>query len=141
MNAIGGGPDAFWTAFWSVFHEALEHESELPCFVVSKTDGKARLNPGSAIEFAAEVYGVMPEALIAKHGPQDLTEPRALAVWGLRSLGARWSLNAIGRAMGGRDHSDVSYLNRKARALIERSARFRGACEDMRRQFSEETNQ
>lgn len=139
MIPAGADIDGFWTAFWAHFHDALDDRGELPCFVVGRVDGRVRLNPGTALEFAAEVYGTTPSALLARWGGPDLTEARALAVWALRNVGPKWSYSAIGRALGGRSHTTIRDLSLNADELIHRSARFAGACEDMRRRFEGET--
>lgn len=134
-------PTGFWTAFWAVFHEALEADHESPCTVISTIDQRVRFNPGTAIEVAAALYGERPEALLRRHGGRELTEARALAVWAMRRLGGGWSYPAIARALGGRDHTTIQYLHRQALYLAERSERFRGACEDLTRRFAMETSE
>lgn len=137
MTGLGGDQGAFWMAFWSAFHALLD-DGDLPAFVVSR-DGCTRLNPGLAIAFAAEVYGVQVNDLLGRLRERDLIDARCLTVWGMRHIGGRWSCHAIGRALGGRDHSTISHLSTRANALFERSPRFAGACEDMRRHFTQAT--
>lgn len=143
MNAPRRDPfdvsSAFWTAFWAVFHDALEQGESFPGYVQSKWDAKPRINPGTALSAAAQLYGTTPDALLGRGRDAELLEARALAVWALRNLGGRWSYPAIGRALGGRDHSTIQSIHRHARALIERSPRFRGACHDIQRRFEAET--
>lgn len=142
MSALAPSTEraALWQAFWAVFHDWLEDEPA-SCVVTSRTDGEPRLNPGSAIAFAADCFGLSIEQLLSDAKQAQLVDARALAVWGLRTAGAGWSYPMIGRAMGGRDHTTIMNLKRRADRLITQSPRFAGACEDLRAHFRNDLSQ
>lgn len=131
------GSATFWQVFWSVFHEAVEHGPlVVNTAVTGSIDGRMRLNPGTALNFTAEVYGVSVEDILSHKREKHLLEPRMLTAQALRKIGDGWSYPAIGRIMGGRDHSTAIHLCRKAEWLAQRSARFAGALGDLEMLFN-----
>jgi chromosomal replication initiation ATPase DnaA len=66
------------------------------------------------INEAARVMGVEPAALLVPDRRQPLVRARALVVWLLRALPSRpMSYPAIGRVLGGLDHSTVINLHKQ----------------------------
>lgn len=57
-----------------------------------------------------------------------LVTARAYFVWVLASLGRRRSYSAIGRLLGGRHHTTIMNLHRKAIVLRLRNPAFNAAC-------------
>jgi len=72
--------------------------------------GKRR-KPDEIVEEVCVHYGVDPDQVRGGMQYQHLSEPRARIAVELRRQG--WSLDGIGRFLGGKDHSTVAYLIRK----------------------------
>lgn len=129
---MASSSEALWVAFWGTFHEVLAGDA-LKVAPVCRIKGRrhVRLNPGTALAFAAECYDCQIEDLLGASKVQYLIEARALVVWALRNSGQAWSYPQIGRVLGGRDHTTAMNLARRATALREQSPQFRGACDDL----------
>ncbi len=127
---------AFWQAFWSLFDAAIAHGVDPSVFTPCAAEGgKTRPSPSGVMAFAAEFYDISMVELCGQRRDQHAVEARALAAWGLRRAGTPWSLTAIGRAMGGRDHTTIINLVRRADHFREASPRFAGACADLKARF------
>lgn len=84
-----------------------------------------------AIAAAEAVYGVTPPELRGVGRQQHTVKGRALVAWALRSLGETVSYPVIGRMLGGRDHTTIMNLHRKAIALRLIDQEFALACRAM----------
>jgi chromosomal replication initiator protein len=86
--------------------------------LASRDDAEgSRLTPEAIRDHVARDFGVKPEALSSKRRTRNLTIPRQVAMYLIREL-LDESLNRIGEAFGGRDHSTVIHSVRK----VEESA-------------------
>lgn len=73
-------------------------------------------------------FGIARDDLISAQRTDRLVTARAYFVWVLATLGKRRSYPGIGRLLGGRDHSTIINLHRKAIGLRLRNAAFAAAC-------------
>ena len=127
---------AFWQSFWALFDAAIAYGVDPQVMTPgSESDGRGRPSAAAIMAFAADFYGIDMVQLCGQRRDRHLVEARALAAWGLRNAGLQWTYTAIGRAMAGRDHTTIINLVRRAEQYRKQSARFAGACEDMRRAF------
>ena len=78
----------------------------------------------------ANVHDVTVDQLKSKRRTQDLARARQIAMHLAREMTGA-SLNQIGRAFGGRDHSTVAHGCRKITQDMESDPRFRGAVRDL----------
>ncbi|HPF69366.1 MAG TPA: chromosomal replication initiator protein DnaA [Candidatus Krumholzibacteria bacterium] len=78
----------------------------------------------------ADVHGVTVDQLKSKRRTQDLARARQIAMHLAREMTGA-SLNQIGRAFGGRDHSTVAHGCQKIAQDMESDPRFRGAVRDL----------
>ena len=78
----------------------------------------------------ADVHDVTVDQLKSKRRTQDLARARQIAMHLAREMTGA-SLNQIGRAFGGRDHSTVAHGCRKIAHDMEGDPRFRGAVRDL----------
>ena len=126
----------FWRSFWALYDSALN------AGIVEHVPGPAPRSamdrfPSTVLAVAADTYDITIHHIVGRSREAWLLEPRALAAWGMRNCGLPLSSTVIGRAMGGRDHTTILHLLRRADELRERSPRFRGACEDLRNHFTQ----
>ena len=84
---------------------------------------------------SASVCRVRPVALKGDRRFKHLVEARAVAVWSICGFRPDLSYAQIGREMGGRDHSTIINLRRKAGILIPRNPEFALLCLAVRREF------
>ena len=70
------------------------------------------------------------DQLKSKRRTQDLARARQIAMYLAREMTGA-SLNQIGRAFGGRDHSTVAHACQKIKDLVEKDPRFRGIVKDL----------
>ena len=77
-----------------------------------------------------EVHDVTVDQLKSKRRTQDLARARQIAMFLAREMTGA-SLNQIGRAFGGRDHSTVSHACQKISKDMSSDPRFRGAVLDV----------
>lgn len=78
-----------------------------------------RITGGAVVEFVAMRYGVSPEALAGPRRANPLTRARQFAMYAMRLLCPHLSYPAIGRLLGGRDHTTILHGCRKVEALID----------------------
>jgi chromosomal replication initiator protein len=78
----------------------------------------------------ADVHGLTVDQLKSKRRTQDLARARQIAMHLAREMTGA-SLNQIGRAFGGRDHSTVAHGCQKITQDMESDPRFRGAVRDL----------
>jgi chromosomal replication initiator protein len=83
----------------------------------------------------AEAWGVSAEALQSKKRTKDLTVPRQVAMYLIKSL-FDLSLVEIGRLFGGRDHSTVIHSIAKVEEDLGTDAQFRERVQALRRALS-----
>jgi len=70
------------------------------------------------IEFVAASYGLPPAALTGDCRRSVVVRPRQFAMYAIRQLCPHLSLNLIGRALGGRDHTTILHGLRKVEGQI-----------------------
>lgn len=80
----------------------------------------------SVAEFVADFYGLTMEDLCGEIRTRDIARPRQVAMFLMRELCPHLSLPAIGRLLGGRDHTTVLWGVRRIEALQKDEAI--GAC-------------
>jgi chromosomal replication initiator protein len=103
----------------------LDMASEvLSSFIQSETTGPLRI--ADVLDAVSDYSGFTVDQLKSKRRTQDLARYRQVAMYLAREMTGA-SLNQIGRAIGGRDHSTVSHACNKVKTLIAREPQFRGA--------------
>ncbi|MGN7099329.1 helix-turn-helix domain-containing protein [Brevundimonas diminuta] len=70
------------------------------------------------IEFVAASYDLPPAALTGDCRRSVVVRPRQFAMYAIRQLCPHLSLNLIGRALGGRDHTTILHGLRKVEGQI-----------------------
>ena len=78
----------------------------------------ARIHARTVIEFVAASYGLPVAALTGDCRRNVVVRPRQFAMYAIRQLCPYLSLNMIGRALGGRDHTTILHGLRKVEGLI-----------------------
>ncbi|MBD3817905.1 MAG: hypothetical protein IE912_03185 [Brevundimonas diminuta] len=78
----------------------------------------ARIHARTVIEFVAASYGLPVAALTGDCRRNVVVRPRQFAMYAIRQLCPHLSLNMIGRALGGRDHTTILHGLRKVEGLI-----------------------
>lgn len=78
----------------------------------------ARIHARTVIEFVAASYGLPPAALTGDCRRSVVVRPRQFAMYAIRQLCPHLSLNLIGRALGGRDHTTILHGVQRIEALI-----------------------
>ncbi len=107
----------------------LEMASEvLSSFFQGPATGPTRI--ADVIEVVADYFDFTVDQLKSKRRTQDLARARQVAMHLARELTGA-SLNQIGRALGGRDHSTVSHACQTIKDLVEKDPRFRGIVKDL----------
>jgi chromosomal replication initiator protein len=82
------------------------------------------------IEVVADHFGFTVDQLKSKRRTQDLARARQMAMHLARELTGA-SLNQIGRAFGGRDHSTVAHACNVIDKLSQSEARTRGLIKEL----------
>ncbi len=85
--------------------------------------GPGRLSPELIRDRTAAEWDVKSQALTSKRRTRELTVPRQVAMYLIRELTDE-SLNRIGQAFGGRDHSTVIHSIRKVEETMEEDEAF-----------------
>ncbi len=93
------------------------------------------LRPTSIRDRVAEAWGLTGNALASKRRTRDLMIPRQVAMFLIKQL-SDCSLQAIGEAFGGRDHSTVIHSIRKVEERLDKDPEFRERLETLRREIS-----
>jgi len=107
----------------------LEMASEvLSSFFQGNSAGPVKIADVMAV--VADVHDVTVDQFKSKRRTQDLARARQIAMHLAREMTGA-SLNQIGRAFGGRDHSTVAHACRKITGDMENDPRFRGAVRDL----------
>jgi len=108
----------------------LEMASEiLSSFFQGSITGPIRI--ADVMEAVCAYYDFSVDQIKSKRRTQDLARARQVAMHLAREL-TDASLNQIGRAFGGRDHSTVSHACQTIAKLAERDPRFRGELKDIK---------
>ena len=108
---------------------SLEMASEvLSSFFQGSSTGPVKI--ANVMKIVAEVHDVTVDQLKSKRRTQDLARARQIAMYLAREMTGS-SLNQIGRAFGGRDHSTVSHACQKITKEMKADPRFRGAVLDI----------
>ncbi len=103
---------------------SLEMASEvLSSFFQGNSTGPVKI--ADIMSVVADCTDVTVEQLKSKRRTQDLARARQIAMYLAREMTGA-SLNQIGRAFGGRDHSTVSYACQKIKDDADSDPRFRG---------------
>lgn len=71
----------------------------------------------SVAEFVADFYGLTMEDLRSDTRKRDVARPRQVAMFLMRELCPHLSLPAIGRLLGGRDHTTILWGVRRVEAI------------------------
>ncbi|MFO7610422.1 MAG: chromosomal replication initiator protein DnaA [Candidatus Krumholzibacteriia bacterium] len=107
----------------------LEMASEvLSSFIQGNLPGPVKI--ADVMTVVADVHGVTVDQIKSKRRTQDLARARQIAMHLAREMTGA-SLNQIGRAFGGRDHSTIAHGCRRITEDMERDPRFRGAVRDL----------
>jgi chromosomal replication initiator protein len=102
----------------------LDMASEvLSSFIQSDSAGPIRI--AEILDAVSDYSGFTVDQLKSKRRTQDLARYRQVAMFLAREMTGS-SLNQIGRALGGRDHSTVSHACNKVKTLMEGEPQFRG---------------
>jgi chromosomal replication initiator protein len=108
---------------------SLEMASEvLSSFFQGSSSGPVKI--ADVMKTVGEVHDVTVDQLKSKRRTQDLARARQIAMFLAREMTGA-SLNQIGRAFGGRDHSTVSHACQKISRDMGSDPRFRGAVLDV----------
>jgi chromosomal replication initiator protein len=108
---------------------SLELASEvLSTYFEGNSSGPVRI--ADIQEVAASHFEFSVDQLKSKRRTQDLARARQVAMYLARELTGA-SLNQIGRAFGGRDHSTVAHACQKIEKLAGTDPAFRGALRDL----------
>ncbi len=83
-------------------------------------------------DIVAEEWRVTPEALVSKRRSRDLLEPRQVAMYLCREL-LDMTLDAVGSAFGGRDHSTVVNALERLEAAMRRDPALAARVDGVRR--------
>jgi chromosomal replication initiator protein len=109
---------------------SLEMASEvLSSFFQGSSTGPVKI--ANVMTVVADTMDVTVDQLKSKRRTQDLARARQIAMNLARDMTGA-SLNQIGRAFGGRDHSTVSYACQKIQGEMDRDPRFRGVVRNMK---------
>ncbi len=109
---------------------SLEMASEvLSSFFQGNSTGPVKI--ADVMTIVAECTDVTVDQLKSKRRTQDLARARQIAMNLARDMTGA-SLNQIGRAFGGRDHSTVSYACNKIQTDMDSDPRFRGVVRNMK---------
>ena len=108
---------------------SLEMASEvLSSFFQGSSSGPVKI--ADIMEVVADAHDLTVDQLKSKRRTQDLARARQIAMYLAREM-TDASLNKIGRAFGGRDHSTVSHACHKIQADQSSDPRFRGAVKSL----------
>ena len=108
---------------------SLEMASEvLSSFFQGNSSGPVKI--ADVMSVVAEYHDITVDQLKSKRRTQDLARARQIAMYLAREMTGA-SLNQIGRAFGGRDHSTVSHACQKIQKDIDSDPRFRGTVRDL----------
>jgi chromosomal replication initiation ATPase DnaA len=80
--------------------------------------GPARITARAVADFVAQRHGMTFERLCVSSHRRSLARPRQIAMYTIRQLCPHMSLPAMGRLMGGRDHTTVLHGIRKIEELM-----------------------
>ena len=100
----------------------------LSSFFQGSSSGPVKI--ADVMKTVGEVHDVTVDQLKSKRRTQDLARARQIAMFLAREMTGA-SLNQIGRAFGGRDHSTVSHACQKISKDMGSDPRFRGAVLDV----------
>jgi chromosomal replication initiator protein len=108
---------------------SLEMASEvLSSFFQGSSTGPVKI--ADVMTVVADAHDVTVDQLKSKRRTQDLARARQIAMFLAREMTGA-SLNQIGRAFGGRDHSTVSHACQKISGETKTDPRFRGFVRDI----------
>jgi chromosomal replication initiator protein len=109
---------------------SLEMASEvLSSFFQGSSSGPVKI--ADVMKVVSDVHDMTVDQLKSKRRTQDLARARQIAMYLAREMTGA-SLNQIGRAFGGRDHSTVSHACQKITGEMKGDPRFRGAVLDIK---------
>jgi len=109
---------------------SLEMASEvLSSFFQGNSTGPVKI--ADVMTVVADAHDISVDQLKSKRRTQDLARARQIAMFLAREMTGA-SLNQIGRAFGGRDHSTVSHAVRKIEKDTADDPRYRGSVRDLR---------
>ncbi len=117
---------------------SLEMASEvLSSFFQGNSTGPLKI--ADVMQVVADAHDLSVDQLKSKRRTQDLARARQTAMYLAREMiGA--SLNQIGRAFGGRDHSTVAHACQKIQKDMASDPRFRGTVRDLQDRLRERRN-
>ena len=96
------------------------------------------LSPLTAIRLAAALCSVEENGILSHRRAERLVDARALVVWMLRAIpSSPMSYPKIGRALGGRDHSTIIELHRRAIRLRLADETFSRCCDALLTYFKQ----
>jgi chromosomal replication initiator protein len=85
---------------------------------------RSKVEPNEVVERVASTFGIDLERMLSRDRSRDVALPRQIAMYLLREE-AHISLPAIGKTLGGRDHTTVMYGCDKIADLLERDDQLR----------------
>lgn len=77
-----------------------------------------RVTGRQVADFVAERHGLTFQQLISPHRVTSIARPRQIAMYVMREVCPHLSLPAIGRLLGGRDHTTILHGVQRIEALI-----------------------
>ena len=80
--------------------------------------GPVRITARAVVDFVAQRHGMTLERLCVSSHRRSLARPRQIAMYAIRQLCPLMSLPAIGRLLGGRDHTTVLHGVKKIEELM-----------------------
>lgn len=107
---------------------ARAHDPSARCTSCGRRAVPGRGTFAFTMDFVCAEYALTPEELVSDRRYANLVEARAMLVWALRTLWKQRSYPMIGRMLGGRDHSTIQHLHRKALYLRASDPDFNEAC-------------
>ena len=97
----------------------------------------ARIPAREVLDFVADKYGLTFDDLCAARRTRDWARPRQMAMYAVHHLCPHMSLPAIGRMLGGRDHTTILHGIRKITSLIIADAAIAGAAHAILQHFTD----
>jgi hypothetical protein len=98
-----------------------------------------RITARAVADFVAERHGMTFERFCAPCTRRDQVRPRQIAMYAIRQLCPHMSFPAIGRLLGGRDHTTVFHGVKKIEALMYADNRIARAVDEVMVHFHVDT--
>ncbi|MGB0356701.1 MAG: chromosomal replication initiator protein DnaA [Cytophagales bacterium] len=106
-----------------VLKETIEH-------LVGKTTLETKISCEYLLKVVANYYQLTIACIKGQARDKDVSRPRQLVMYLCRKYTEK-TFRAIGKMLGGRDHSTVKYGNKKIRGGLKKDGKLRAACEEI----------